>query len=404
VALAALIAARKECNGAPGALCAALPIAGRTLVEHQARLAARAGARHIVILVGALPPQLMAAIDRMRRDGIGVEIARDLNDAVDRIHPEEALLLFAEGLVTGADLIERMAELPAPAILTLPDEPATAAFERIDAADRWGGLLLTDGTRLRGTAAMLGDWDLESTLLRRAVQEGAERVRPEAHDHVVIASSPEVLDGIDDALFAGSRRSAADWPGQWIHPLIERLAVPSLLRRGVDPATPAAVAMGLAAAGALAMVIGWTLTGFLLMLLAAPVASIASRIAAARLAEPRMERLAARVRHWSGAAGIAGLAWSLAPHDGWGLYALAALLLLAVAAVEAERALVLRLPGGRPPRWLASLDGLLWAALPFAISGEWGRGLLALTAYAVASFFFLQREVGLRVARLADQA
>ena len=61
-------------------------------------------------------------------------------------------------------------------MLTVPDDADHAGFERIDAAVRWGGLLLIDGARLRRTAARLGEWDLESTLLRRAVQDGAARI------------------------------------------------------------------------------------------------------------------------------------------------------------------------------------------------------------------------------------
>ena len=84
------------------ALRATLPLAGATLVEHQARLAASVGAGPIIILVERLPAALTAAVDRLRRDGLRVEIARGLADAVDRIHPDEALLLFADGCVADA--------------------------------------------------------------------------------------------------------------------------------------------------------------------------------------------------------------------------------------------------------------------------------------------------------------
>ena len=47
------------------------------------------------------------------------------------------------------------------------------SFERIDSAHRWAGLARVDANMLGATAAMLGDWDLQSTLLRRAVQAGA---------------------------------------------------------------------------------------------------------------------------------------------------------------------------------------------------------------------------------------
>lgn len=398
MALSALIAASKEVDGSLPGLRATLPVAGQCLVEHQARLAARAGARHIVILVGALPPPLMAAIDRLRGDGLGVEIARTLADAVDRIHPEESLLVFADGLVTGTALVERIGALDGPAIVTVPDEPAAIGFERIDAADRWAGLLLIDGTRLRRTAEMLGEWDLGSTLLRHAVQEGVPRVRIDPQDHAVVADGAAALAGIDAALFAASRAGGRDWPSAWIFPAIERLAAPPLIARGIDAAIPGWAAAGLAGIGGLAMLGGWWLTGFALLLLSGPVAAVAWRIGAARLAAPRIERVVARVRLGGAAVGLLGLTWGLAGEQGWGVWAVAALLALAMAATAGERTIVARLPGRAPSRWLATLDGLLWAGIPFALFGEWGKGLFALACYAIVTFFLVQREVRTRLA------
>lgn len=403
MALAALIAATKEVDGPATGLRATMPVAGQCLVEHQARLAARAGARHIVILVATLPPALMAAIDRLKRDGLGVEIARDLADAVDRIHPEERLLLFADGFVTGAGLIERMASMRGPAILVVPDEPATQGFERIDAGDRWAGLLLVDGNRLRQTASILGEWDLESTVLRQAVQEGAERIRPESHDHIVVATSPNTLAGIDGALFAASRLGATDWPGEWIFPGIEHLVVPPLLENGTDAAIPGWVAAGCAVAGGLALLWGLWLPGFLLLLLSGPAAAIARRMAAARLAESPIDHLVQQIRLGGATVGVIGLCQGLVAREGWGLWGVGALLILGIAATTTERRIVTLLPGPIPSRWIASLDGILWGMLPFALLAEWSSGLLAMAIYAVGSFLLLQREAAGRVASLVDQ-
>src|SRR5947209_268366 len=69
--LAALIAAYHESNEPGGSLRATLPLAGRTLVERQARLASAAGAAPIILAVERVPPELTAAIDRLRAEGLG---------------------------------------------------------------------------------------------------------------------------------------------------------------------------------------------------------------------------------------------------------------------------------------------------------------------------------------------
>ena len=58
----------------------------------------------------------------------------------------------------------------------MPDDEQHQAYERIDAGSRWAGVAMADARLLGSTAAMLGDWDLQSTLLRRAIQEGAPRI------------------------------------------------------------------------------------------------------------------------------------------------------------------------------------------------------------------------------------
>ena len=153
-----------------------LPIAGHSLVEYQVRTARAAGAGHIVVLVDQIPAVLVAAFDRLRGDGIDIEIARDTRDAADRIHPEEQLLVFAEGIVADGAMLAALIAAGKRVLVTVPDSEATASYERIDASDRWAGLALLDGQLLRETVAMLGDWTLGPTLLRAALQGGAARM------------------------------------------------------------------------------------------------------------------------------------------------------------------------------------------------------------------------------------
>ena len=66
----ALIGAYQEDDS--GGLRALLPLAGRTLIEYQARCAAAAGAAPIVVMVERVPQALQDALERLRLDGVGI--------------------------------------------------------------------------------------------------------------------------------------------------------------------------------------------------------------------------------------------------------------------------------------------------------------------------------------------
>lgn len=403
LALAALISAYRQSDDSDG-LRATLPLVGGTLVEHQARQAARAGATHIVILVERLPAALTNAIDALRADGLAVDIARSVGDAADRIHPDERLLVMADGCVVGQGAIDRIAAADAPALLTLADEPGRDAFERIDGGCRWAGLALIDGARLRSTAAMLGDWDVESTLLRRAVQENARRISVfEAEAGSVsaglpiIAETAQALSGLERQLLIGSRRLATNWPARFIFAPLEEPIAGRLLRRVAEPQWIAALGAGLAAIAAPLAAMGWFWAALLVLLLSGPVAAVAGRLAAVRLASIRRQRLFETIRMIGAVMALLLFIEPLVAQQGWGWWSIAGLLIAAMTALAIERRIASGLTGMAEPLWLASLDGLIWGFVPFALAGYWPAGVVALAAYAILSFAFVQRRVWRKV-------
>ena len=87
-------------------------------------------------------------------------------------------------------------------MLTVPDGGFGELYERIDAESRWAGLAAIDGALLRETATMLRDWDLQSTLLRRALQAGARHVAAEGA--VAILDREADLDELERRIVAGA--------------------------------------------------------------------------------------------------------------------------------------------------------------------------------------------------------
>lgn len=385
MALVALIAAYHESEEA-GLLRATLPLAGRTVVERQARLAAKAGASPIVLLVERIPAELGAAIERLRRERLPIVVARSAEEASEAVDPSDRLVLVADGAIAEADQLARIAAAEGAAVLTVPDAGFGELYERIDGQSRWAGLAAVDGAMLRKTVGMLRDWDLQSTLLRRALQGGARHVAAEGP--VAILDGWNDLAGLERQILAIASESRGGWASRLLAPF-ERMVTLAVMGGRTAPSMLGTAAGLLNALGAGAILYGWLRTGLGLMLAATPLEG-----AADRLARIRMQGDAGR--SWWGALipAVAGgallaLGYKLAVPFGWGMVLLAIVALAFLIAQGIET-------GGRPIRGsllLAERRGLTWLLLPFAIAGAWNIGLALLFAYSAASFFWAQQQV-----------
>jgi hypothetical protein len=388
--LAALIAAYHEAEEPGGGLRATLPLAGRTLFERQAKLAAAAGAEPIVVAVERVPPALAGALDRLRAQGLKLVVARTALEAAEAVHPDDRLLLIADGLIPAEAHIERLLGLGGHALLTVPDVRVDDRFERIDAESRWAGLAVIDGELLKRTADMLHDWDLQSTLLRRAVQSGARQIALKgepADDQLTVAESGADLDGIEARLAEGAGARRRDWVSAYLLAPLERLAADALLPRPVSPAALAGLACLLMLLAALGFAGHWYGTGMAILLLSTFVEGIGERLAALRLLDDEEGGWFGHVLPLLAAGTLLILGSALAPVRGWGCLALAGTTIAFTVAARIE-ALGAAMPG---KRWLAEPKGLAWLLLPFAAAGFWGTGLTALAIHAGASLFWAQR-------------
>ena len=385
MAVGALIGAYQEDDG--GGLRALLPLSGRTVVEYQVRCAAAAGAAPIVVVVERVPQLLQDAFERLRLDGIGVFPVSDVDEALSRFEAGSMILVIGDSIVPPADLVASMAAEPDGAVATVPDDESHEMFERIDAESRWAGVALVDARLLGSTAAMLGDWDLQSTLLRRALQEGALRLRAdEVGGEPLLADEGADLEQFQRRLFAASRGLRPDWVSRYLLPPIEEFATEQLTRTAVRPIWLIWAALALTLGGAFCFSRGWLGAGLILLLLSTPLDLIASRLATLRL-RPLAVRILSRTALWP-AAGIAALAlgwWETRHVSGWGALVTA---LAAIAFAEGARIERAGLPEGE--LWLFSRRSGIALAIPFALAGAWTSYLVGLLAYAAISFFIIQ--------------
>lgn len=368
---------------------ATLPLGGRTLVERQVRLAAAAGASPIVIAVERVPSDLLAAVDRLRGQGLPVIVARTAAEAADAIASEDRLLLVADGLLASTLHIERLLDLDGLSLLTVPDARVDDRFERIDAQSRWAGLAMLDGALLHRTAETLGDWDLQSTLLRRAVQAGARQIAvrgEDADDQITVAERHDDLDGAEERLVRSAAARRNDWVSAYLLAPVEAPASAALL---AQPVTPGGIRFGaalVALLGALSFVSHGLGLGVALLLIASIAEGVGDRLSALRLQDEDEASWWSYLLPGISAAAAVALAYTLAPTRGWGCIALVGTMLAFVAALRIET--VRKLPPAR--RWLAEHKGMAWLLLPFALLNLYGTGLTVLALYAGASFFWAQ--------------
>ncbi|MEO5578971.1 MAG: hypothetical protein ABIR25_07990 [Sphingomicrobium sp.] len=386
MALGALISAYQEDDH--GVLRALFPLAGRTLIEYQARCAAAAGAAPIIVLVERVPAALNEAFERLRGEGLTVVPVSDGNEAASRFEAGTLILQIADGIAPDFALCARLAEQVEPAVALIPDDDEHQAYERVDATSRWAGLSLIDSQTLSSTAAMLGDWDLQSTLLRRVVQAGARRVAAgEAGNSILLAQSPDDLAGFERRLLLGSRVARDDWASRYALPLVEEFATERLMESRVRPAWLVAAAFVLTLAAAFGFTRGWLWPSVAVLVLSTPFDLVAERLAALRM-RPLAPSLWTRRLLWP-AAGLALLAlgwWSNNHGGGWG-----ALIAALTAGAFAQAARTEQAGIELPPRaWLFSRRNAIFTAIPFAIGGWWNGLLVTLLVYAAASFFITQ--------------
>ena len=385
MAVGALIGAYQEDDS--GLLRALLPLSGRTLIEYQARCAAAAGATPIVIVVERIPQALQDAFERLRLDGVAIIPVSDIGEALSRFEAGSMILLIGDGVVPPADLVARIADEPEPAIATVPDDENHAMFERIDGESRWAGVALVDAHLLGSTAAMLGDWDLQSTLLRRTLQEGAIRLPVgESAGEPLLAESADGLQDFQRRLFAASRGARPDWVSRYLLPPIEEFATEQLMETGVRPAWLMWAALALTLGGAFCFSRGWLGAGLVMLILSLPLDLISSRLATLRL-RPFPARMWTRLALWP-AGGVALLAlgwWEMNNVGGWGALVTA---ISAGAFAEATRKERTSLPDGE--LWPISRRSSIALAIPFALAGAWTSYLIVLLAYAMISFFIVQ--------------
>ena len=236
---------------------------------------------------------------------------------------------------------------------------------------------------------MLGDWDLQSTLLRNAVQSGAGRIDVRAASPLLgLVQDAASASAVEQAISRGAARRHTGLLDRYVFDPLARAAAPRAMRAMIDPAWLRAGSSGLLIMAALTLVGGWRWPALVMALIAGPLDTLGRHLGELAMRLRRDRKRWTQLYYVSAGAALLALGWNLRDF-GWGTIALAAATLGSMVALSEHERWI-----GKParrPLWLAEPDMLIWMLAPFAIGGWWTAGLAAQAALAFASLLAVQR-------------
>lgn len=394
----------------------ALRVGGIAVVERQARQLRSRGATRVLVVIERMTPGVAAAIAAI---GDGVEVVREASAIPALLAGADMVVTMAEGLVIDDRLLAAALAPTGPAIATW--SAARAHAERIDPVRVWAGVARLPAGLVASVAAGLGEWDLESTLLRCAAAENVPSVAldalddyaPERRRRVPLLWSAVRTDadaeGATDALVSAAQKGCLDWPARWIHPPIENAIVRLLLPTRVTPnqVTLLTGILGLLAGAAFATGALWL--GLLTALLVGPLDGVDGKLARVRHEFSRwgdLEHVLDKVVEYGWYICLA--AYFAGAGEG-GAWPLAAIIILFALAEAVQGEFFRRFTGGqlddagdieRRIRLIAGRrNTFFWTLLPFALIDQWYLGFAVIAAYSAATFFLAQARFFTRLAQ-----
>ncbi|WP_285709763.1 hypothetical protein [Erythrobacter oryzae] len=260
-----------------GALRAALPLAGRSVIAWQAALLKGLEVERVLCLAETPGGTVLELQHMLESEGVQFHALRGLSAIPALVRAEDDLVILADGLVPDPAVVRALVggEAEAPLqrmVATIPaDHPLAAAhpedFERIDAQRHWGGVLVMRGAPAQRLAEFPADADAVSLLLRLALQSGTPTRELAARELVpetwLLADSDAATQRHESALIAAAA-PPADWraPGIALAGAAVRAAMPRGLEQG--PLIAGGAALVLLLGGVMAAAFGFGASGLAL--------------------------------------------------------------------------------------------------------------------------------------------
>lgn len=386
---------------------AALGVAGLAVIERQVTLARRLGAKRILVIAERMPPGLAAALVRI---GGLVTVLRSAAAIADEIGGGDLVLTFQEGLMVDPDVAAMLVGEEAGALLAVTaGEAAYGAAERLDSQSFWAGFAIYEGDMVKRVAADIGEWDLQSTLLRAAAVGGAPRVELRIEPRAWrFAGDSGAAAAISTQLVTESRRRRFGWPSRFLFGPLHPRVIDGLLPTRLTGRMLTAGGVGAGILASLLFATGWLWPAAIIALLAPQLCDVGSQLARLRL-EPE-EGWFDRIYDWFVEPSwyLALALWLAGQGQGEVAWVTAASAILFRLAMVRQSSFYRRMKGSeleaeepRVAAFAAGRDSAPWLILVAGVAGLWIAGLGAIAVHAAISFFALQARL---FARLADRS
>lgn len=155
-----------------------LPFAGARVVERQLDLALSLGCEAIACLADGIGREVIELQHRAERAGARFIAIREPGKLSGLVTANDELLVIASGVLPDPTLVEKL--LAKPGVIAFPADVAVPlGFERIDPEFAWTGVVLTRGNLVERLTELPSDIDVPSSLMRLALQTGAQLVPAE---------------------------------------------------------------------------------------------------------------------------------------------------------------------------------------------------------------------------------
>lgn len=251
----ALLSAVESIDGANLSPRGHARIGGKSVLQHQMELAITAGCEKIACLSQGLPTELAALQKLADRADVQFRCIRDIRALSAWVSANDDVLVIQDGLAVTPDLARELV-LSSRIILTFPaTEGVEAGFERIDRDISWAGIMQVPGSLVEKLNDVPDDFDVQSSLLRLALQSGVRRaaldpVRIGQGNWAILADQRAVDRFSQGWIGALTSTVSAASPVRWLAERSARL----ILQRHADPlrvASMLTVASGLSLSGAM---------------------------------------------------------------------------------------------------------------------------------------------------------
>ncbi|MEG3082440.1 hypothetical protein U1707_02180 [Sphingomonas sp. PB2P12] len=363
-------------------MAATLPFSGVTLIEYQARLLIAAGVSQVIVVIARLTPELLGAINRIGRRGVSVDTVRSATEAVEKLHPLARVLMLGDGLVTTDAIVKAMAAEEGDCLLVVPEADAGPGFERVGGQMAWAGVARLGASRIAEVAGLPQDYDLQSSLLRLAVQSRATQVllpTDAVRGGHGIEREARTLEERGRAVLMTIVSGRRGWFDRFVLAPIARLALPLLVDRGAAGASVGAVGLALGVAGLVTIGFGLASTGLVIAMVACIALALGSVLSHLRDEAPLARSQVLAIGSVA-AASILVFAFMVAGQAGDDTALAIGTALIAIGGL-AERAILER---DRRPWWGSPAAYLLFVAV-FALVGFPVFGLGFAAVYATAT-------------------